>query len=843
MAKGDSFDPTQLAEYAAVMQNIQAILEDIINKDQALQLTQAQKTDRVREELAAFQSLVELKFKEAQASGQALDNEEKRNLLLQQYRVGLQDQLAKLTTGHYQNQQALRESEAELQRVNDQLAKLSTSAANYQAQLGVLTRKEVSVRQEILRLQSQQIELKDVDRQKSINNITAEMQYADAKVKSSEAAQSAMTMLFGLDNKWRQTLAGSMAETAAAAVRARGMVNGLMESVSNLASTLSNVASFGNVLGSTLMKVQETTITMITQIDRADVGLRSATGASKQFASGLSAAFEDREIKAMAASYDELQAAQSALYSIARAYSGLLPSQRIEMDRAAIAAKRFGISFDDSATIMDKSMRVFGITGPSMLDSLYRSAVAIGETPVRMTQNFIQAIDIMAQYSVPRATQVLQGLSAIAKTTGIEMNTLTSIALRFDTFEDAASNVAKLNAILGGAYFNSVQMLNATESERLHLLRAGLDATNRSWESLGRWERKAVAAAAGFKDMNIAAAFFQGNMAKVEELTKAQERQAEMQGRLIQMGGSVVNIFDQIKRVFQDAGFYAKDLIGIIRDLVGLMKDLGLRGMVTAGLIVGFVNSISSAVVQTRLLAAASGGAATALGTLGTSLIGMAPLLLATGAAWLYFSSKLREEKSPAAFHLPSIAAQGLGAMGENARKAAPAISTLANRINSLNDRRVVSLTRALGMASQISAPNLNFGQVTVGVTELTRAINSLDEKKVNAFSNAMGRLGATMRAIPKENVVAVTQLTKESRMVSALPALAAARTGAQVNAQGSAVRAARASEAPPAGGRTGGMEGVLVTDSITVNVGGTLLTRKIKDTVRSTFERQRNAG
>jgi hypothetical protein len=479
-----------------------------------------------------------------------------------------------------------------------------------------------------------------------------------------------------------------------------------------------------------------------------------------------------------------------------------------------------------------------------MLDRLYKSAVAIGETPVRMVQNFTQALDVMAQYSGPRAMQVLQGLSAIAKTTGIEMNRLTSIAMQFDTFESAATNVAKLNAILGGAYYNSVQMLNATESQRLHLLRAGLDATNRSWQSLGRWEKKAFAAAAGMKDMNVAAAFFTGNMAKVEELTRLQEEQAETQMRLVQAAGSVVSIFQQIKRIFQDAGFVAKDLLGFIRGVVGVMKTLGFEGLIAVKAIWAISNSLMAAKIQAAAFASATGQAASGVTLLSTAARGIVPLLAAAGLAYAMFADKFRQKGSAAAVHLPGIAARGLSAMGPAAEEAAKGLGSVQNKLGTLSDKKLVGLSRTLAMVSQVSSPNLNFGKVTNEVVDLTRAVNTLDEKKINSFSNAMGRLGATMTAIPKENVVAVTQLTKESRMISALPVAAAARSAGQIAAQGSAVRQARASEAPRGGGTRGGQEGILVTDSISVNVGGTVLTQRIQDTVRGTLSKyERRTG
>ena len=839
MADNKGFDPKQLAEYESILENVESIITDIIEKDQNLAISNQAKVDRIRAETEAFQSLLELKFKEAEITGKALGNEERKNLLLQEYRSGLQDQLTKLTTTHHQNQQAIRQTQAEVKNLDEALTALNAAAVQDQQAIASATKSHEHAVRRLNTLKSQTVDIDETSREKIVNKLAAEMRYADAQLRSSQAAQSSMTMLLGLDNKWRQTLAGSLMETLSAASKARGVIQGLASTVAGLSTTLSNVGSFGNVAMSSVSKVVETTVTMVGQIDRADVSLRAATGASKTFATGLSKAFEDKEIREMAASYDELSQAQGALYSIARRYSGLSENQRLDMDRAAVAAKRFGIAFDTSAMVMDQSFRVFGIQGPDMLNRLYNSAVAIGETPTRMVQNFTQALDVMSQYSAPRAIQVLQGLSAIAKQTGIEMNTLTSIAARFDTFDDAASNVAKLNAIMGGAYFNSIQMLNASEEQRLYLLRAGLDATNRSWESLGRWEKKAFAAAAGFKNMNTAAAFFTGNMAKVDELTRSQERQAEMQGRMIMMGGQVVDVFQQITRVFQDAGFGAKKLVRWVRIVVSVMKDLGFKGIIAAKVAWSVANSIGAMVMQSKLLASAMPGATLGLRGMAGGLMSLLPLLGLATYAWMKFSDKMREEKSPPAYSLTGITAQGMAALAAAIVPATKGLQELQRAVDALNDKKLVSLSRTLGMISQLSGPDVNFKPVAVAVSELSRGINNLDVRKVDAFSNAMARLGFVMKSIPKENIVAVTQLTKESRMISALPVAAAARSAAAINAQGSAVRAARASEAPRGGGGGGGgTEGVLVTDSISVNVGGAVLTQKIQDVARTSFRR-----
>ena len=839
MANDNSFDVNQVKEYQAILQNIEGILSEIITKDQALVGTASAKKEKIAEELANFKALLQVRIEEAAASGKALAAEEKRNIILQQYRQGLQDQLAKITTSHYQNERALRTAESELKRVVNQLNTLGAKTEANANQFDVLTRKQVTAHQEVLRLQEQQIKYDETERQAIVQKITAEMQYTDAKLKTSQHAQSAMTMLFGLDNKWRQTLAGSLAEMTAAATKAHGIVNGVASVASNLVQTLGNVASTANVAGSSFMKIQEVTTVMVNTIDKSDVALRSATGAGKDFGESMVAAFEDHDIRAMGASMATVQQSMSALYSITREYSGLLgTSLKREMETTAIAANRFGISFNDTALVFDRSARIFGTTGPSMMNRLYNSAVSIGETPVRAVQNFIKVMDTLAQYTGPRVMQVFQGLQALSKQTGVAMQQLVGIANRFDTFEDAASSVAKLNAILGGAYFNSIQMLNASEEKRLHLLRSGLDATDRSWESLGRFEKKALAAAAGIKDMSIAGAFFTGDMAKVREMTERQAAMADTQHKLVNAGMQVVSIMEKIKRIFEDAGFAAKHILGPIRFVVSIMETLGFKGMIAAKLIYSFASSLTAAKVQAAALSAVMPGATAGVSAMSVALRGVAPLLIAAGLAWAFFGDKMREEKSPAAYALPGIIAQGIGGMASSARKAAPEITALANQINSLSDRRVVDLTRAMQAASQLSAPNMNFRQASLGVSELTSAINMLDEKKVNAFSGALGRLGATMRSIPKEVVVAVTQLTKESRAISDMPMAAASRTAAQAASTSAAVRNARASEAPRGGGQGGGQRGVLVTDSISVNVGGTILERKIEDVSRGIFDR-----
>ena len=272
---------------------------------------------------------------------------------------------------------------------------------------------------------------------------------------------------------------------------------------------------------------------------------------------------------------------------------------------------------------------------------------------------------------------------------------------------------------------------------------------------------------------------------------------------------------------------------------MGVFKDIGFEGILLAKVLFGVVNSFSGMVVQTRMLAGLLPGAAGGVGLMGGALMRLLPALGMATAAWMYFSSKMREEKSPPAYSLANISANAIERLAVASEKAATPVNTLAGKINALKSDKVVGLSRALSVLGQLATPALNFVPLVSGFSEVSRAVNNLNEKKINSFSTAMARLGATMKMIPKENVVAVTQLTKEARSISGLPIAAAARQGAQMNAQGSAVRAARASEAPRGGGRGGAaQDGIMVTDSIYINISGQVIKQTVKEVARSEYRK-----
>ena len=144
--------------------------------------------------------------------------------------------------------------------------------------------------------------------------------------------------------------------------------------------------------------------------------------------------------------------------------------------------------------------------------------------------------------------QVFKELAMTSQQTGISMQNLMGVSQQFDTFESAASSTAKLNSILGGAYLNSVEMVYATESERLLTLQKTLSLSGKSFDDLGRFEKKALAAAGGFSSVAEASNFFN---ASLEVNTALMEEQAEKQETMTELAAAATPMMEQLTLAVQ----------------------------------------------------------------------------------------------------------------------------------------------------------------------------------------------------------------------------------------------------------------------------------------------------
>jgi len=90
-------------------------------------------------------------------------------------------------------------------------------------------------------------------------------------------------------------------------------------------------------------------------------------------------------------------------------------------------------------------------------------------------------------------TKVFEGLAIQARASGASMQTLLNVAGKFDQFQSGAQSAAALNSIMGGALFNSTELLRMSEEDRLKTIISTIQAQGVAFKDMDRFKQKAIA--------------------------------------------------------------------------------------------------------------------------------------------------------------------------------------------------------------------------------------------------------------------------------------------------------------------------------------------------------------
>tara|TARA_R110000824_G_scaffold31089_16_gene101596 strand:+ start:4688 stop:6793 length:2106 start_codon:yes stop_codon:yes gene_type:complete len=230
-----------------------------------------------------------------------------------------------------------------------------------------------------------------------------------------------------------------------------------------------------------------------------------------------------------------------------------------------------------------------------------------------------------------KAEEVFKDLAIVAQQTGISLNNLMSIAAKYDTFEDSAKSVSRLNAVLGGPYLNSVEMVYATEAERLEMLHKTQAMSGKSFESMSRFEKKAFASAAGFRDVGEAANFFNTSL----EVQRAeQEAAAEKQKTMNDLAREATPIMEELRLTMMQVAISLRPVIEwLSAGVKNLSKFLALAGGAPARFL-AMTYAIYKVAKAFKLMgfqsaAAAAAGAAASPWTIGARLAAAGAIMTA----------------------------------------------------------------------------------------------------------------------------------------------------------------------------------------------------------------------
>jgi len=346
--------------------------------------------------------------------------------------------------------------------------------------------------------------------------------------------------------------------------------------------------------------------------------------------------------------------AAEALGGLARTVHGLKTmsrSARTDLVETTGILQELGVSADTTGANVHFMTRALGMSvkeSAKYQRELFTLAQQIGMPPAEMAEGFKAAAPKLAAFGKD-AGKVFKKLAVSARASGIEIQQMLAIVEQFDTFEGAATSVGKLNAILGGPFLNSMEMVMQTDpTERMKMLSGALNKAGKSFDQLTYYERKSIAAAAGLSDVNELALVMAGNFEGVG--VGAGKSQAEIL-KLAEQSREMNEIWDELNQVMRMFAFEMRPVIkwiksGIewfqewaptIKSFLPLIAGLSF-GLVALGTIVTYYTAAAAAaaLATTSAGAALAGAAALTAPISGGMLLAAAAITaVAAGIAYL----------------------------------------------------------------------------------------------------------------------------------------------------------------------------------------------------------------
>lgn len=356
------------------------------------------------------------------------------------------------------------------------------------------------------------------------------------------------------------SVAGSAKHLTSVLDGLRGMLDALSGPFDNVAKATEN---FTRELGATggFKNFKD----LAFELDNLRIGLQKATGEGEKF-KNLSMGISS-ELSGLAVTTDEAANAAQDLFSTYSRFSLISPKVQRQLVKQATAMERLGISSGTTAKNQEILIKAMSMTAEQAIatnEEIAALALEIGESPAKLASDFASSAPKLAKYG-KAGVRVFKQLATQSKATGVEMGKLLGMTERFDTFEGAAQAAGNLNAILGGPLLNSVQLLTANEAERVDLIRRAVNATGRSFESMNRFEKQAIAQAAGIGDVADAVRLFGTEQAALDELEEKIDPSVEAQQNLVKAMKAGVSIAQRFEAAFKKL---SEEIAEVLRPLL-----------------------------------------------------------------------------------------------------------------------------------------------------------------------------------------------------------------------------------------------------------------------------------
>lgn len=514
----------------------------------------------------------------------------------------------------------------------------------------------------------------------------------------SKSAFSTIRALTGVTEEWRTTLVGSIISSGS-----------LTKGMDALVAQMQKQLTLSNMVGSTLMKVQEMTISMAKADDAAAVSLMTYNNMSKdQVDSTLDMA---RSNRALGFSQKEVAQNFRALQEVSVGFSGLTQGQKEELAKLNSTMERFGVGANEaaqSAALLMDTLNMSQEQVSAFQMELANFGKSIGKNLSELNRELVQAGPVIITYG-NQGTDVFKKLSATAKGLKMDIEQMTgAFEATFNTFESTYEHVGKLNSILAaeGRMIDANAVLMGDAADVAQIFASNLQGTSLQYKALNgpmaKFYQMQIANAMGTSDMSVVMKVLNGDLAKVgDNLSYAARGYEEfMKSDFLESAENQQEMTHKLRMAMEQFGIAVMPVVrGITYLLTGFNKlmdagdGLGKVFVITLGILGTLMGLKLGYILLMGKLAIAKAAMA------GASAAEAAANVPATTSNYAYAAS-MKAKAAAAKASLFSMLALGaaVALIGAGVGAAALGISKLAESLKGADAGQIIGLGVALGI-------------------------------------------------------------------------------------------------------------------------------------------------
>ena len=391
--------------------------------------------------------------------------------------------------------------------------------------------------------------------------------------------------------------------------------------------------------------------------------------------------------------------------------------------------QKLGVSAETSTKSIDFMQRSMGLSADAartLTAEIVMTSREVGINGTKALQDFNQAQSRLSIFG-SKNIEVFKKLQAQAKATGLSVQSLVKIAEGFDTFDGAADSAAKLNAVLG-TQLSTLQLMNATDDERIMMIKQQVKMSVGNFESLDKFTKQYVAQAMGVASVDEAQRLLNMSTAEYTKFQAGQKSAAEVQEELRKTSEQLVPIVTQLKLAFMNSFMMMSPLITKVAQGFQLLSAV----IVMVGKALYFIVPIFAGYTIIAKYSATIKILGAAFKFLGISLYSTGIFALIMGIVFVLslLYDELHKEGSPMLFMMPFVLATGFDLLAAAIVRNIDIIKGVAKAFT-----RFFKSLHPPGQTIDIDAmAKLDTSKVAAGFRDIKSAVTELANVEVDGF-------------------------------------------------------------------------------------------------------------